>query len=112
MVTRNFGCIDSIRLIVAVETDFYRYIPDAFTPDGDGLNECFKIKGVGFEGYEFAVYDRWGNEVFHTLDMTECSDGTFNGQPLPVGAYNYRLIADLPFDEIEIFTGTLNILRR
>ena len=33
----------------------------------------------------------------------------FNGQPLPVGAYNYRLIADLPFDEIEIFTGTLNI---
>jgi uncharacterized protein (DUF3820 family) len=43
--------------------------------------------------------------------MTECWDGTFNGQPLPVGAYNYRLIADLPFDEIEIFTGTLNILR-
>ncbi|MAZ96161.1 MAG: hypothetical protein CMP53_01410 [Flavobacteriales bacterium] len=111
VVTSDFGCVDSIKLTVSVETDFYLYIPDAFTPDGDGLNECFEIKGVGFEGYEFAVYDRWGNEVFHTLDITECWDGTFNGQQLPLGSYNYRLIADLPFDKIEIFTGTLNILR-
>ena len=46
------------------------------TPDGDGLNECFEIKGVGFEGYEFSVFDRWGNEVFHTEDINECWDGT------------------------------------
>jgi gliding motility-associated-like protein len=111
VVTSDFGCIDSITITVSVETDFYLYVPDAFTPDGDGLNECFKIKGVGFEGYEFSVFDRWGNEVFHTADVNECWDGTFKGQPLPVGAYSYRLIADLPFDEIEIFTGTLNILR-
>lgn len=111
VVTSDFGCIDSITITVSVETDFYLYIPDAFTPDGDGLNECFEIKGVGFEGYEFSVFDRWGNEVFHTEDINECWDGTFNGQQLPVGAYSYRLIADLPFDEIEIFTGTLNILR-
>ena len=111
VVTSDFGCIDSITITVSVETDFYLYIPEAFTPDGDGLNECFEIKGVGFEGYEFSVFDRWGNEVFHTEDINECWDGTFNGQPLPVGAYSYRLIADLPFDEIEIFTGTLNILR-
>lgn len=111
VVTSDFGCVDSITITVAVETDFYLYIPDAFTPDGDGLNECFEIKGVGFEGYDFTVFDRWGNEVFHTDDVTECWDGTYRGKQLPMGAYNYRLIADLPFDEIEIITGTLNILR-
>ncbi|HCP41531.1 MAG TPA: hypothetical protein DIT65_07030, partial [Cryomorphaceae bacterium] len=68
VVTSDFGCIDSITITVTVETDFYLYIPEAFTPDGDGLNECLEIKGVGFEGYEFFVFDRWGNEVFHTKE--------------------------------------------
>ena len=51
VVTSDFGCIDSIRLIVAVETDFYLYIPDAFTPDGDGLNGVLQNKGSKAEGY-------------------------------------------------------------
>lgn len=111
VVTSDFGCVDSIEITVAVETDFYLYIPEAFTPDGDGLNECFEIKGVGFEGYEFIVFDRWGNEMFHTDDMNECWDGTYKGKQAPIGVYNYRLIANLPFDEIKVLTGTLNILR-
>ena len=110
VVTSDFGCVDSIIITVAVETDFYLYIPNSFTPDGDGLNDCYEIKGVGFEGYEFVVFNRWGNEVFHTDDIDECWDGTFNGKRLPMGSYSYRLIANLPFDEIEIFTGTLNLI--
>ncbi len=111
VVSSDFGCIDSITLTVAVETDFYLYIPGAFTPDGDGYNECFEIKGVGFEGYTFQVFDRWGNEVFATNDENECWDGTFRGKELPIGVYSYRLIAHLPFDEIAIREGTLQLLR-
>lgn len=111
VVSSDFGCIDSITLTVAVETDFYMYIPGAFTPDGDGLNECFEIKGVGYEGYTIHVFDRWGNEVFTTSDENECWDGTYRGKQLPIGTYSYRLIANLPFDEIAIKEGTLQILR-
>lgn len=111
VVTSDFGCIDSITIIVAVETDFYLYIATAFTPDNDGINDCFEIKGVGFEGIDFAVYDRWGNEVYRSTDENDCWDGTYRGQPLPTGAYSWRLVADLPFDEIAIRTGTLQIFR-
>ena len=112
VVTSDFGCIDSITLTVAVETDFYLYIPKAFTPDGDGLNECFEIKGVGYEGYTLKVFDRWGNEVFATSEQNECWDGTYRGEDVPMGTYSYRLIANLPFGEIAIREGTLQIIRR
>ena len=111
VVTSDFGCIDSITILVAVETDFYMYIATAFTPDNDGINDCFEIKGVGFEGIDFSVYDRWGNQVYRSTDVNDCWDGTYKGQPLPTGAYSWRMVADLPFDEITIRTGTLQIFR-
>ena len=111
VVSSDFGCIDSITLLVAVETDFYMYIPTAFTPDNDGVNDCFQIKGVGYEGYELVVLNRWGNEVYRTSDIDACWDGTFNGKNLPMGAYSWRMIAYLPFDEIVIREGVLSLLR-
>ena len=110
VVTSDFGCIDSITLIVAVETDFYLYIPTAFSPNNDGVNDCFKIKGVGFEAIDFQVYDRWGNVIYTTTDENDCWDGTFNGRALPTGAYSWKLLIRLPFDEITMKEGILTIL--
>ncbi len=111
VVSSGFGCKDSITLIVAVETDFYMYIPTAFTPDNDGINDCFQIKGVGYQGYELVVLNRWGNEVYRTSDIDACWDGTLNGKELPMGAYSWRMIAYLPFDEIAIREGVLSLFR-
>jgi len=111
VVTSDFGCIDSITLIVAVETDFYLYIPTAFSPNNDGINDCFSIKGVGFEGIDFQIFNRWGNVVYSSENDADCWDGTYKGKPLPLGAYSWRLIVDLPFDEISIKEGILNIIR-
>ena len=111
VVTSDFGCIDSITLIVAVETDFYLYIPTAFSPNNDGINDCFSIKGVGFEGIDFQIFNRWGNVVYSSENDADCWDGTYKGKPLPFGAYSWRLIVDLPFDEISIKEGILNIIR-
>jgi gliding motility-associated-like protein len=110
-VTSDFGCIDSITLLVAVETDFYLYIPTAFSPNNDGVNDCFSIKGVGFEGFDFQIFNRWGNVVYSSTDENDCWDGTYNGKPVPMGAYSWRLMVDLPFDEISIKEGILNIIR-
>ena len=111
VVTSDFGCIDSITLLVAVETDFYLYIPTAFSPNNDGINDCFSVKGVGFEGIQFEIFNRWGNVVYSSQDETDCWDGTYKGKPLPMGAYSWRLMVDLPFDEISIKEGILNIIR-
>jgi len=111
VVTSDFGCIDSITLIVAVETDFYLYIPTAFSPNNDGVNDCYEIKGVGFEAIDFQVYDRWGNVVYASTDENDCWDGTFNGEALPTGAYSWKLLVRLPFDEIAMKEGILNILK-
>jgi gliding motility-associated-like protein len=111
VVTSDFGCIDSITLIVAVETDFYLYIPMAFSPNNDGVNDCYEIKGVGFEAIDFKVYDRWGNVVYASTDENDCWDGTFNGRALPTGAYSWKLLVRLPFDEIAMKEGILTILK-
>jgi len=110
-VTSDFGCIDSITLIVTVETDFYLYIPTAFSPNNDGINDCFEIKGVGYESIDFQVFDRWGNRVFESTDDSNCWDGRYNNQLLPQGAYSWRILVRLPFDGFVIKEGVLNIWR-
>ena len=105
------GCEDQITLDVTVETDFYIYVPTAFTPDGDGLNECFQVQGVGFEAYEIKIFDRWGNQVYYSEDIEECWDGTFNGSPAQQGVYSYTIFLRLPFDKIHQKTGILTVVR-
>lgn len=111
VVTSDFGCVDSVSLNVVVETDFYLYIPTAFTPNHDGINDCFRAKGVGLEGFEMQVFDRWGNMVYQSNSIDECWDGTYNGRDLPNGAYTYKIFVRLPFDKIHMETGILNIFR-
>ncbi len=105
------GCKDVVVLNVTVETDFYIYVPTAFTPDGDGLNECFEIKGVGFDSFEMKVFDRWGNMVFYTESIEDCWDGTINGQPAPQAVYTYSIFLRLPFDKIDQRNGMITLYR-
>ena len=110
-IVNEDGCVDKVTLDVTVETDFYLYIPTAFTPDGDGINECFEIKGVGFESFEMKVFDRWGNEVFRTDNIEECWDGTVNGQMAAQGSYTYTIFLRLPFDKIHQRQGVVTVYR-
>jgi len=105
------GCVDEVMLDVTVETDFYLYVPTAFTPDGDGLNECFEINGVGFESFEIKIFDRWGGMVFTSNNLEECWDGTINGQPAPQGVYTYTIFLRLPFDKIHQRQGMVTVYR-
>jgi gliding motility-associated-like protein len=105
------GCVDQITLEVTVESDFYLYVPTAFTPDGDGLNECFEIQGVGFESFEIKIFNRWGNMVFASNNIEECWDGTVNGQPAPQGVYTYAIFLKLPFNKIHQREGMVMVYR-
>ncbi|XVJ65316.1 MAG: T9SS type B sorting domain-containing protein [Lacibacter sp.] len=70
------------------------YLPNAFTPNNDGLNDCFGIKNWGLMSeFKLMVYNRWGEEVFYTTNPNQCWNGTFKGVPAMPGNYVYYIRA-------------------
>jgi gliding motility-associated-like protein len=66
-------------------------VPNAFSPNGDGKNDILYVRGEVVREVSFKVYDRWGEKVFETSDLTKGWDGTFRGQPCEPGVYDYHL---------------------
>ncbi len=65
-------------------------VPSAFTPNKDGLNDIFQPAMTSVDqGYEFIIYNRWGQQVFYTIDVNAGWDGTFNGVNVEEGYYQY-----------------------
>ena len=65
--------------MIEIKPGFTFYIPNAFSPNSDGVNDVFKGTGIGIKTYTLMVYDRWGNLVFTSNDLETGWDGTFNG---------------------------------
>ena len=95
--TSSKGCVstDSIQVNVNKgDADGGYMLPSAFTPNGDGKNDCFGVKAWGWvSGLQFSVFDRWGNQVFSSTDPSVCWDGTYNGVKLSTAAYVYSISA-------------------
>jgi gliding motility-associated-like protein len=90
----SFGCVDSIVLNIYVEGEFAIYVPNAFSPGGDLYNETWRPLGVGVDenDYELSIFDRWGMRIFHTRDWENGAwDGRFNGTPVQVDTYIYKI---------------------
>lgn len=80
VVKSDKGCTDTLSRPLVVGEDYGLYIPDAFTPNADGLNDGFQPKGFGIVKYELYIFDRWGEKLFHTNTFEESWDGTFQGK--------------------------------
>lgn len=113
IVYSEFGCGDTITEEVTVRPAFLIYIPTAFTPDGDGLNDTFKPEGFGFREFEMRIYSRWGHQLFVTNDPTIGWDGTYphTNEPVMEGQYVYRIIAQSHFDYKETYDGKVILIR-
>ncbi len=94
--TNAIGCKDTISQLINYNPFADLFIPKCFSPDGDAINDLFVINGDLLEKIELRMYDRWGNQVWHSTSINESWDGQFNGEPLPAGTLNlvvkYRLI--------------------
>jgi gliding motility-associated-like protein len=87
-VENDKGCKATASALIRVDRELY--MPTAFTPNGDGLNDLFRIPpGVDIKLKEFSVFDRWGNKVFTTLTVSKGWDGTLKGKKLDTGVYIY-----------------------
>jgi gliding motility-associated-like protein len=82
------GCegTDAITITAFAVADIF--VPNAFTPNGDGRNDVFKAIPIGIREFKyFAVYNRWGQRVFFTTNPSTGWSGTINGAPLQTGGY-------------------------
>lgn len=106
--TSNFGCgVSSDTVFVKVFRDIF--VPNAFSPNGDGVNDTWNIPALAaYPGFEISVYNRWGQKVFNTRSMLKAWDGKLNGKPLPVGAYNYFINMGSGLTQLK---GTVLIIR-
>jgi gliding motility-associated-like protein len=80
LVNNAYGCRDSIIKQVVIKPAYVLYIPNAFTPNSDGLNDGFKAVGIGVAQFNLQVFDRWGALVFETNDINNSWDGRINGK--------------------------------
>lgn len=113
------GCIGEERLCTvkvrnAGQPVVYMDKVNAFTPDGDGLNDTFKPL-LFYETpvrYTLHIYNRWGALVYTTSDQNKGWDGTYNGQPAPVGVYAYKVIYVMQASPTDTaYTGSFLLMR-
>jgi gliding motility-associated-like protein len=113
-VTSTEGCIDTACVVINVdeeETGCEVFVPDGFSPNGDGNNDLECVFGSCVESMNFAIYDRWGEKVFETSTVGECWDGTFRGQAMNTGVYAYVLDFTLVDGTSETRKGNLSLFR-
>lgn len=90
------GCsnTDSITVLVTAANSGNYLMPNAFTPNNDGINDCFGIKNWGpVTDLEFSVYNRWGERVFYTTDPNSCWNGNYKATAQIPGVYSYVINA-------------------
>ena len=90
--TQANGCNDTTQLVVDVRTEPTLFLANAFTPNEDGINDFWPMRvDISDYGYELRVFDRWGTELWGTIDPQEQWDGTAGGSPVPMGVYAYTM---------------------
>lgn len=77
-ITNQFGCEDTYTQTVRVNPAFSIYIPTAFTPNADGINDVFRVEGMELKQFSMTIYNRWGQVVFASNDISNGWDGTGN----------------------------------
>lgn len=106
-VANEFGCTDSITKQVIIHPNFELYIPDAFTPDGDRINDAFGCKGYGIATFTISIVNRWGELVFNSNDIED----EWDGKNATNGVYAYRIDVIDMIGKSHLFSGEISLLR-
>lgn len=105
------GCAASDSVTVNINYRGKLFVPSAFSPNGDGKNDRFKVANFTFEKIlEFRIFNRWGQEVFNATDNSGW-DGTWKNVPQDMGAFEYLIRVGFPDGFIETFKGSVTLVR-
>lgn len=107
------GCIDSITRPINILDEFYIYVPNAFTPDGNRYNNVFSISTINIVDFNILIFNRWGEEVYSSGDKNFEWDGTYKGEMVQDGTYVWKITysqINEPEEEV-LMTGHVTVLR-
>lgn len=108
-VTDENNCTDTISKLITVE--LLPVLPTGFTPNGDGENDIFIIRGGPFKSVDFKVYNNWGEMVFKTNDGNEGWDGTHKGEKAPLGVYSWTFVVEMGNGQVIKKSGDVTLIR-
>ena len=112
-VTNQFGCTDRTEITIVIAPFFTLYVPSAFTPDGNGLNDVFLPQGETLRKYELRIFNRWGEQIFESFKPTDGWNGKSRntGKDLPPGVYVYRISVEDEHNRPQDFKGIVSLIR-
>jgi gliding motility-associated-like protein len=105
-----YNCPDRDTLNVCIDPEFTIFFPNTFTPNGDGMNDGFIGIGEGIAKYEMWIFDRWGNMIYYTDDITKPWDGTIQGKMCQIDTYVWKAHVTDVFDKKHKFIGHINLI--
>ncbi len=105
------GCSDTSCLNVPVTIENEVAVPNAFSPNGDGINDRIYVRGFGFSKMVWNIYNRWGTLVYTGTNPSEGWDGTYKGRLQPQEVYHYTLVIEFSTKERTVKKGDFTLLR-
>lgn len=111
IATNYLGCKDTITKPIRIQEEYWIYVPNTFTPDGNQFNNTFKASMINITEIEVSIYDRWGLEVFHSTSIRWEWDGTYKDLPVPDGTFTYKIKFTTKSNINGTILGHVNILK-
>ena len=105
------GCKDTIVKPINIEEEWYIYIPNTFTPDGDPSNNDFRISTIGIKKLEIKIFNRWGELIFEAFDPRFIWDGSYAGNIVNDGTYTYITNFVTNSGREKMLKGHINIIK-
>jgi gliding motility-associated-like protein len=107
------GCRDTVYGKLKVLGEFTMFIPNNFTPNGDGINDGFRAYGIGVTSFDMWILDRWGAKIYHSEDINNPWDGTYmdNGNKCQSDIYVYKIQATDVYGKSHSFFGHVTLWR-
>lgn len=91
VATNQLGCKDTVTKPITIEEEYWIYVPNTFTPDGNRVNNYFSVSTVNIKYLEVMIFNRWGERIFEAYDPFFEWDGTYNGTLVQDGTYIWKI---------------------
>ena len=117
IITDANGCADADTAYVSAATVACEtiipavYIPNAFSPNGDGNNDVLFVRGQGISTLDIRIYDRWGEKVFETSELSNGWDGTFKGKMMDQGVFVYTMYVQFTDGTVKDDKGNITLFK-
>jgi len=108
-ITDTNGCKNSDTVKVVVRGNLY--IPNTFTPDGDGINDIFYAYGYNLKNFKMYIFNRWGEFLFETTELVRGWDGKYKGNPCQLGTYIWKVFYTDDANVSKQATGHVNLIK-